>query len=335
MVTIKDIAKALNLSPSTVSRALRGSYEINPQTKQLVLDYAAKMHYYPNPIALSLKGSKSKAIGVIVPEIAHSYFSQVINGIEEVAYKRGYHVVIFQSLESYEREVISIENMMARRVDGVLISISSYTIDFAHLQKLRDNQFPVVLFDRITDEIDTFKVVADNFAGAFAATEHLISTGRRRIAHITSLPWLSITQERLEGYKSALAKYDIAFDESLVKYCSFDAGEITMAIKSLLALTDSPDAFLSMADRLTLSCLTNLKEMGINIPTDISLVGFSNLTVAHLLDPPFSTVVQPAFETGQTAAQLLLDWIEKKDKNVDFNTKKLPMKLLIRKSSQL
>jgi len=332
-ITIKDIARALNLSTSTVSRALRDSYEINPETKRMVMDYAEKVNYRPNPIALSLKENRSQSIGVIVPEIANFYFSQAINGIEAAAYERGYHVVIFQSQESYERELEKVEYLTARRVDGLLMSLSSQTIDISHLKSLQERGMPLVFFDRIPTEIDTHKVVVDNHQGAYQATAHLLATGRRRIAHITSQPGLSITKERLSGYLAALEEYGVPFDENLVKYCSYTAEEVEVNLDSLFALPAPPDAFLTGADRLALGYFAGLKKRGIQIPETVAFVGFSNLNVAELLNPPMSAVVQPAFQMGQTAAGLLLDLIEKKPKHPVFQTVQLSTELFVRESS--
>ena len=173
-VTIKDIAKALGLSTSTVSRALRDSHEISAETKQLVLDCAEKLNYRPNPIALSLKEKRSRSIGVVVCEIANNFFSQIINGIESIAYDRGYNVIISQSHESYEREVMDLHYLSSRSVDGLLISVSTETNDTSHIRALHEKGLPIVLFDRIADEIKTHTVVSDNFQGAYDATEHLI-----------------------------------------------------------------------------------------------------------------------------------------------------------------
>lgn len=332
-ITIKDIARALNLSTSTVSRALRDSYEINPETKRLVMEYAEKVNYRPNPIALSLKENRSQSIGVIVPEIANFYFSQAINGIEAAAYERGYHVVIFQSQESYERELEKVEYLTARRVDGLLMSLSSQTIDISHLKSLHERGLPLVFFDRIPADIHTHKVVVDNHKGAYQATAHLLATGRRRIAHITSQPGLSITKERLSGYLAALEEYNVPFDENLVKYCSYTSEEVEVNLDSLFALPVPPDAFLTGADRLALGYFAGLKKRGINIPETVAFVGFSNLNVAELLNPPMSAVVQPAFQMGQMAAGLLLDLIEKKPRNPVFQTVQLSTELFVRESS--
>lgn len=333
-ITIKDIAKALNISTSTVSRALRDSYEINPETKRLVMEYAERMNYRPNPIALSLKENRSQSIGVIVPEIANYYFSEAINGIEAAASDRGYHVVIFQSQESYEREVEKVEYLAARRVDGLLMSLSSRTLDCTHLKSLQDRGMPLVFFDRIPADIETHKVVADNVGGAFEATLHLLQSGRRRIAHITAQPGLSITKGRLQGYMNALEQSGIPFDENLVRYCYYSPQEVEDNLDKLFSLPEPPDAFLTVSDRLALGYYAALKRRKIRIPKDVSFVGFSNLNAAELLQPPMSTVVQPAFQMGQTAAHLLLDLIEQKTKIPPvFRIEQMPTRLFVRESS--
>ncbi|WP_019990629.1 LacI family DNA-binding transcriptional regulator [Rudanella lutea] len=332
-VTIKDIARALNLSTSTVSRALRGSYEINPETKRLVMEYAERMNYRPNPIALSLKENRSRVIGVIVPQIANDFFSQAINGIEAIAYNRGYHVIIAQSHESFEREVVTVQQSVARKVDGLLISLSSETNDVSHLQELRQKNFPIVLFDRVSDELDTVKIVSDNYGGAFAATEHLIRSGRRRIAHVTIPPYMSITQERLAGYRAALEQNGLPYDESLIRYVGFGQHEIDPIVDDLLEQSPPPDAFFAASDRLALGCLATLQARRIVIPEQVSIVGFTNIGVAHLLSPPMSTVVQPAKEIGQTAAERLIELIERKQKAAPVDTVRIPTQLIARQSS--
>jgi len=333
--TLKDIARELNISVSTVSRALRDSYEINPETKRVVMECAARLHYRPNPIALSLKGSSSKAIAAIVPEIANYYFSQAINGIDEAANRRGYDVLIFQSHEAYEREVANLRQAVARRVDGVLISLSSQTSDVSHLQELQRQGMPIVQFDRVSAELDTPRVVADNFAGAFAATEHLIQMGRRRIAHLTIQPWLSITQERLAGYRAALEQNGLPYDESLVRFGTFGPDEVGPNVAELLALSPRPDAFFTASDRLALDCLAALRQRRISIPDEVALIGFTNLNVADMLSPSLSTVVQPAKEIGQQAAERLLDLIERKQRVTQpATTTTVPTTMILRESTQ-
>ena len=260
--TIKDIAKALNLSTSTVSRALRGSYEISAETKKQVLEYAEKINYRPNPIALSLKERRTRSIGIVVSEIANNFFSQAINGIESIAYNKGYHVIITQSHESQDRERVNVEHLAARGVDGLLISLSSESVDISYLKELHEKGLPIVFFDRVTPEIETHTVTANNYLGAFHATEHLIYEGYKRIAHITSSPYLSITKERLEGYKEALGKHNIVFNDSLIKYCPHGgmiSSEVEDALAALFKSKTKPDAIFTAGDRLTLTCYSLVK----------------------------------------------------------------------------
>ena len=333
-VTIKDIAKALNFSTSTVSRALRGSYEISAETKKLVLEYAEKINYRPNPIALSLKERRSRAIGVVVSEIANNFFSQAINGIESIAYNRGYHVIITQSHESEEREKVNVEHHASRSVDGLLISLSSETVDLTYLKELHDKGLPIVFFDRITDEIETHKVTANNYLGAFQATEHLIYQGFKKIAHITNSPSLSITAERLNGYIDALEKHNIPFNESLVKYCTHGGmilEEIEEAVNDLFGSKIKPDAIFTASDRITTLCFGVLKNL--KPKKELGFTGFTNTKVGELFDPPLTVVRQPAFEIGQNATELLIQMIESKRPVVDFETKILDTELIIRESS--
>jgi LacI family transcriptional regulator len=333
-VTIKDIAKALNLSTSTVSRALRGSYEISAETKKQVLEYAEKINYRPNPIALSLKERKTRAIGVVVSEIANNFFSQAINGIESIAYNRGYHVIITQSHESQEREKVNVQHLASRGVDGLLISVSSESVDIDYIKELHEKGLPIVFFDRISEEIVTHKVVANNYIGSFHATEHLIYQGFKRIAHITSSPYLSITKERLEGYREALIKHKIPYNESLIQYCNHGGmiiSEVEQAVDALYKGRTKPDAFFTAGDRLTTACLAVLKKM--KLKKEAGFTGFTNTSLADLFCPSLTTIRQPAFEIGQTATELLVQMIESKRPVTDFETKVLETTLVIRESS--
>ncbi len=336
-ITIKDIAKALGFSTSTVSRALRDSHEISPETKKLVLEYAEKNNYHPNPIALSLKERRSRSIGVIVCEIANSYFSQAINGIESIAYNNGYNVIIAQSRESFDREMLNLQYLTSRSIDGLIISVSTETKDFSYLKELHSKGMPIVFFDRIVNEIDTHKVIADNYKGAYDATTHLIKSGYHRIAAVSNPALLSITVERLAGYKAALADNGIAIDESLIKYCQHGGmilSEVEEVVNELFELQQKPDAIFATADKLTTNCLRLLKARGLVVPKDIGLLGFSNTDLTELLDPPLSIIKQPAFEMGEIATNLLLQLIESKRPVTDFETKVLPTELLIRGSTK-
>ncbi|HEY8784612.1 MAG TPA: LacI family DNA-binding transcriptional regulator [Mucilaginibacter sp.] len=334
--TIKDIAKALGLSTSTVSRALNGSYEIGTETKKLVLEYAEKINYRPNPIALSLKEQKSRSIGVVVCEVANNYFSQAINGIESIAYNRGYHVIITQTHESFDRESVNVRHLLSRHVDGLLVSLSAETTDMAQYRYLHEKGFPIVFFDRIADDIDTHKVIVDNFKGTFEATELLINTGFTKIAHLTNSANLLISRERLNGFKAAIDHHGIVYNPEYIKHCDHGGmiqEEVEIAVKELLSLDERPEAIFIASDRLTISCMHILKKLGVNIPGDIAIAGFTNSDEAELFYPPLTVVRQPAFQIGQIATELLIKTIESKRPVEEYTTEMLETELVIRSSS--
>lgn len=335
-VTIKDIAKALGLSTSTVSRALRDSYEISPETKKLVLEYAQKINYHPNPIALSLKERRSRSIGVIVCEIANSYFSQVINGAESIAYNRGYNVIVGQSRESADREMLNLQYLTSRSIDGLIVSVSAETKDFSYFRELHEKGMPIVFFDRIVDEIETHKVIVDNYKGAYDATSHLIKNGYRNIACVSNAAVLSIARDRLAGYKAALADNGIEVKDPMIRYCNHGGmllPEVETAIDELLSMKKRPDAIFASADKLTTGCLRILKSKGMSVPGDMALVGFSNTDLTELLNPPLTVIRQPAFEMGEVSMNLLLQLIESKRPVTDFETRILSTELMVRDST--
>lgn len=331
--TLKDIAIALGLSTSTVSRALRDTYEISPKTKKRVLEYAEKLNYRPNPVAQSLKERRTKSIGVIVSEVANQYFSQAINGIESIAYDKGYHVIITQTHESYEREMINTQHLASRGVDGLLVSLSAETKDTSHLQALHDRGLPIVFFDRIAKEINTHKVSANNEKGAFEATAHLINAGCKKIAHLSSSAHLSISIERLRGYTAALKQYGIALNPDYIKNCPHGGmfqEETEKAVLELLSLKEKPDAIFIAGDRLSMGCLTVFKGLGAEALNGLSVAGFSNSDMLDLLKFPLTSVRQPAFEMGQIATSMLLQLIESKRPVSEFENKVIDTELFAR-----
>jgi LacI family transcriptional regulator len=335
--TIKDIAKALGLSTSTVSRALNGSYEIGTETKKLVLEYAEKVNYRPNPIALSLKDQKSHSIGVVVCELANNYFSQAINGIESIAYNRGYHVIVTQTHESFERERVNVEHLLSRHVDGLLVSLSAETTDTSQYKYLHNKGFPIVFFDRVAVDIDTHRVIVDNFKGTFEATELLIRAGFTKIAHLTNSANLLISRERFNGFKAALDAHGIPFPPGYLKNCNHGgmiADEVEAAIRDFLDLEQQPEAIFIGSDRLTISCMHILKKMGVKVPDDIAIAGFTNSEDAELFEPSLTVVRQPAFQIGQIATEMLIKTIESKRKIEEYDTCKLETELIPRASSQ-
>lgn len=336
-ITIKDIAKALNLSYSTVSRALKDSYKISEETRRMVQEYADTHHYRPNLMAQSLKNKHSRSIGVVLCNIPNLFFSEVISGIESVAYNRDYLVIITQSQESYEREVKNVQNLAWRSVDGLLVSLSTESEDLSHFAKLHEQGLPIVFFDRVTDQLKTHRVVADNTDGAYKGTLHLIDCGYRKIAHITSSPHISITQERRAGYEKALQEAGLVCNESYIKHCMHGGmlfEEIGKAMDELLALPDPPDALLCASDRLTMGCYSIIHKKGLKIPDQIAIAGFSNFNSPELFCPSLTTIRQPAFEIGKTATEMLIELIESKRPPTEFTKKIFPTELFIRNSTR-
>lgn len=335
-VTIKDIAKALGFSTSTVSRALRDSHEISEETKKAVLAYAEEVNYRPNPVAQSLKERRSKSIGVVVAEIANSFFSQIINGIESVAYENGYHVIITQTHESLEREVAAMNYLASRSVDGILISLSSETENIAHLTRLHGMGMPFVFFDRVSDKINTYNITSDNFRGAYEATVHLIQNGFSKIAFLGSAAHLSIIKERLAGYEAALKEFNIKLNPALIRYCSHGGmiyQEVEEELDRLLKQKTKPDAVLACSDKLTTNVFRYCKANGIKIPSQLGLIGFSNLDLTEYMEPSLSIIRQQAFEMGENAASLMIHLLESKRPIYQYESRVLEPRLFIRNSS--
>ncbi|RWY54097.1 LacI family DNA-binding transcriptional regulator [Mucilaginibacter gilvus] len=327
--TIKDIALALKLSPSTVSRALRDEYEISAGTKKIVVDYAKSVNYKSNPNAVSLKNRRSYSIGIVVPELANSFFSQAIAGIESIAYEKGYHTIITQTHDSSERELINVDHLANRSVDGLLISMSSGTADYTFLQRLHQDGLPIVFFDRIIAEIDTFKVTSDNFNASYEATLSLIKSGCKKIALLANAPRLSITNERFAGYQKALLENDIPLRPDLIRNClkgGSDDQEVEDAVNELLSVRDKPDAIFITSDRISISCIRALKKLKFD-PQEIMVLGFSNSDVVDLLQPELSYIRQKAFEMGEIAVNMLLKLIESKYPITEFETRILGTEL--------
>jgi LacI family transcriptional regulator len=335
-ITIKDIAKALNLSYSSVSRALKGSHKISEATQQLVKDYAEAHNYRPNLMAQSLKNQKSRCIGVVLCSIPNSFFAEVISGIESVAYSKDYLLIITQNLESYEREVKNLENLTWRSVDGLLISLSTETKDVSHFQELHEQGLPMVFFDRVTNAIPAHQVITDNIGGAYAATRHLIERGYKRIATITSSPSLSITHERLEGYKKALTENNMPVQAEFIQYCAHGGmiiEEIETALNALLQLPEPPDALLTASDRITIGSYSLIQKRDLAIPDTIAVAGFSNFNAPEIFNPSLTTIRQNAFEMGKIATELLIQQVESKRPVTVFEKKVLSTELIVRSST--
>ena len=331
--TIKDLAKALNLSASTVSRALRNHPDISPLTKKRVISLAEKLDYHPNTIAQSLQTQKTKTIGVIVPEIKQPFFASVINGIEELAYAAGYTMIVCQSNETYEREVLYTRTLVSYRVAGLLVSLSQTTQNMDHFKLMQRRGVPIVFFDRVRSDIDASKVVVDDYNGAFAVVNHLIASGYKRIAHLAGPKNLSISDYRLAGYKDALEQGNLPYEEKLVVYGGLDDTDGVVGFQKLLNLEILPEAVFAVNDPVATGAFVTIKEHGLKIPEDIALAGFSNTNISSLLDPPLTTVEQPSYEIGTTAAKLLLEQIENGGENFVPKLKVLKTHLIVRGST--
>lgn len=311
-ITIKDIAKQLNISVSTVSRALNNNPDISPETRKLVQDFAKEHKYKPNAMALILRTNHSNIIGVIVPELANHFFSSVLSGIETVAEDHDYHVIICQSMEEYTKEIKNVQTLIKARVSGVLISQSKTTTQYEHFQELIDNDIPVVFFDRICTGIETGKVVVDDYSGTFKAVEHMIKTGCKRIAFFAAPLHLEITKNRRNGYLDALRKYQIPTDENLI-YIADDKLLGYKKAKELLSGNNSPDAFMAMNDYTASGILLAAKELKLRIPDDISICGFSNSNISQDTDPMLTTVDQHPAIVGEEAMKLMLEKVSNPD----------------------
>jgi len=307
--TITDIAKLLGVSASTVSRALKGSIQIGEDTTKLILETAKQLNYLPNKAALSLLHFKTRTIGVIVPNLGYSFFSLALQGIEEEASERGYTVIASQSLESEEKEIRNVIDMRRSGVDGVLISLAQFSNKLNHLLDLQ-SQMPVVMFDRVSDNINCSKIFVNNTSGAFSAVEHLLKIGCKRVAFLGGPKDLLISTRRLDGYKMALYRKKMTVDPQLIVNCEFDhKSAMKIAIK-LLKKKDRPDGIFAVSDRIAIGAMAAAKKLGLSIPEQIAIVGFNDEPIASLISPTLTSVNQPAIEMGRTAAKILIDQIE-------------------------
>lgn len=336
-VTIKDIARELGISPSTVSRALKDHPDISAKTKEAVNALAEKLNYQPNIVALNLRQKKTFTVGVIIPELVHFFFSTVISGIEDVAYQAGYSVLLAQSNESYEREKTDIKALFNSRVDGLLMSISRETRNFDHIESVIAKGIPVVFYDRTYNTTLCSNVVVDDYVGAKEAVNHLIEQGYRKIAFLEGSPGLIITNDRKRGYTDALKEHQLPIRDNYIEECTIGSlEEARRATKKLMSMSDPPDAIFAANDPMAAGAMQSLKELGLRIPQDVGVVGFSNWSYGSLLEPSLTTVDQPGFEMGQEAARLLIRQIEVADKEQDYpspETKVLKTRLIVRDSS--
>jgi DNA-binding LacI/PurR family transcriptional regulator len=333
-ITIKDIAKYLNISASTVSRALKDHPDISPDTKRLVQTFAQKVHYRPNALALSLRSSKTYTIGIVIPELVHHFFSSVISGIEEVAYAKGYKIMICQSNENHVRESIDIQALLDSRVDGILVSMSKTTRQFDHFERIIENDTPIVFFDRICEAIDTDRVIIDDCEGARIAVNHLISKGCKHIVHLAGPQHLQIGRLRFDGYKKALAENNIAFNEEFVLHCDTREDVINSSAQ-LIALAKKAEGLFAVNDSTAIAAMQVLQKAGIKVPQQIKIMGFGDGPNTTITTPTLSTVEQKGYDIGKEAAKLLLARIDNPESELPFQTKVLTPELHERESTAI
>ena len=311
-ITMKDIARELNVSVATVSRALKDSPRISEEQRERIKTFAREHNYYPNMLAENLRHSRvspPKVIGVIMPQIAHYYFSTILSGIEEQASVRGYRIMVAQSDERYERERRICESFLQNRVCGIIVSQAKDTREYSHFQRLIESGVPLVFYDRICTAINTNRVVVDDYMGAFIAVTHLIETGCKRIAFYGSPMQLEISKNRFNGYHDAILRHGMQLDESLQFLCDCraDAEELTPEV---LNREDRPDAFFAVNDDTAIGILYTAKRLGYRVPEDVSICGFTNGERAIACDPMLTTVEQRGHMVGEEAVDILVNHVE-------------------------
>ena len=317
-VTLKQIAKKIKVSISTVSKSLRNSLEIGEETRLKVKAFAKFYNYKPNNIALSLKNRRTKTIGIIIPEIVHYFFSTVINGIEQVANEKGYSVIICLSDDSFDKEVMNMELLAHGSTDGFIMSLSKetqYKKDFHHITEVIDQGIPVVMFDRITDEVNCDKVIIDDKKAAYEAVQYLINQGRKKIALVTTVDYVSVGKLRTDGYIKALQDNNIAFDENLIiKIEDVDTCEIT--ISKLLA-DKVIDAVFAVNELFAVTILKTAHKMNLNVPKDLAIIAFTDCIISKYSTPTITTVSQSGIKMGKKAAEILIARLESEEDDND------------------
>jgi LacI family transcriptional regulator len=315
-LTIRTLAKELKLSVSTISKALRDSHEISAETKRKVLELAEKLNYTPNPYASSLRKKNSNTIAVVLPEVADSFFSLAINGIESVAREKGYHVLIYLTHENFAREQSILNDFKSGRVDGILMSVSAETNNSDHINELINFGKPLVFFDRVCEDVETGSIITNDTESSYEATCHLIQKKCKKIAFLYTSPDLSINKKRLEGYTKALTEFGLQLKKENIILCDGDSDSNYKLIYKTLKNKTRPDGILACVEKLTTPIYLACKELKLSIPGNIKLVSFTNLPAALILSPTLTTVTQPAFEMGKTAAEILFKAIQKPNYNL-------------------
>lgn len=332
--TIHDIAKELNITASTVSRALNDHPRISEDTKLAVTRIAQELRYQPHNLAAALRSGKSNIIGVIIPVADRNFFGSIVRGIEEIANHANYQVMICQTYEDPKKEASAVQALMNSRVDGIIASLSKNTMNFTHFNKVIDEGIPLILFDRYNDQLEISHVVIDDYQGAYKAVSHLIQQGCKKIAHFTNLQKISIYRERLRGYKAALQDHDIPFRPEYVIESDMQLLDGRKSMEKLLSLSVMPDAVFSSSDLGAMGALQVCKENNIKIPQQVAIIGFSNEPFTMFSDPPLTSIDQHCKRMGNIASDIFLEEV-KLSSAEKFIPKKIVLmpELIIRKSS--
>lgn len=315
-VTILDIARKLGISKSTVSRALTNSSNISPATKELIIKAAREMDYQPNMLALGLIKNKTNTLGVVIPDIQKPFFAAIVSGIQHTVSSIGYKVVIAQSDESPKIEEENIKALMLSRVDGFFICHTRDTRNFDHIKPLHRKGYPIVSFARICQELPIPKVVEDDFNGLYTSTQHLIETGRKRIAILAGPKHLLASKLRVNGYKVALQQYGISFDKELVAHTRFRFNDVESALEKWLQLKSPPDAICTIYDAGAIALIQLIKKRQLRIPKDIAIVGFGDDPAASIIEPGLTSFAQKPYELGIIAGKYMLDLLNSKNTNL-------------------
>lgn len=334
-VTIYDIAKSLNLSTSTVSRALNNNPTISKKTIKKIHKTAKAMGYQPNTLAASLRGNKVNTIGVLISRIDRPFISSLISGIESTAQKAGYNVIITQCHDSYEEEVTLAQTLYSNRVSGIICSLGMNTRDTSHFQQFIDKGIPLVFVDRVPKDFDTYKVMIDNYAAGYKATKHLIEQGCKKIAHFAGSQIRNIYSERKRGYIDALKENNLVVDESLIIYFNrLGYAEGINATKKLLSLKNPPDGIFSPNDITAVAAIKTAKKMGVRIPEELAIIGFNDDPIATIVDPELSSITHPAKKMGSICAKKILNHLKNKKTDDVVEITLLNTKLVVRASSK-
>lgn len=331
-ITIKILAKQLNLSTAAVSKALRDSHEISVVTKRRVQALAAALNYVPHPYAGSLREKKSKTIAVVIPEVADSFFSHALNGIEAVAIEKGYHALIYLTHESFEREKEILKDLESGRVDGVIMSLAMRTNSYDHISALH-KAIPLVFFDRVCEEIDTAKITTNDYECGYQATQHLIEQGCKKIAILSISESLSISSKRMQGYQQALVDHQIPFHPGSIINYNEGLTENKQLLKDVLVHKDRPDGIVATVSKMTTEFYLACMELRLRIPEDIKIICFSNDSTAAILNPSLTTITHPAFEMGKQAATILFNALKRKTSISGEESMMIPSQLFIRNST--